>query len=80
MIIRNFYTLGSAILPEEADAPLIVDPNAVLAEPIPFQCLQTISRRYGQITQFSRSMNLSELPEGYPLNVRGKPTRELAME
>jgi len=58
MIIRYLYPLCAAILPDEADAPLLIDPDAVLPEAIPFQRLQTISRRYREVAQFSRRMDL----------------------
>lgn len=43
MIIDNLYVVGISISPFEADAPLIVDSDAVLSFAIPFQWLQAIA-------------------------------------
>jgi hypothetical protein len=34
MIVDNFNILSAVIAPSEADAELVVDPNAVLAGPV----------------------------------------------
>ena len=44
MVIDNRNLFGVGAGPKEADAPLVVYSDRVLAAPIPFECLQTISR------------------------------------
>ena len=34
MVIRDFHLFGAPILPDEADAPLVVDPNRMLSNPV----------------------------------------------
>jgi hypothetical protein len=48
-------------LPLEANAILIIDPNAVLASPITSQALETIARGQGQLSQLTHSIDLIEL-------------------
>jgi len=45
MIIDNFHQFGGAVLPDEADSPLVVDADAVLPGAITFQQLKPIARR-----------------------------------
>jgi len=53
------------VLPLEADAILIIDPNAVLASPITSQALKTIAWGHGQIPQLTYPINLIELSPSY---------------
>jgi len=43
MVIHDFYVVGVALAPCEADAPLVVDPNAVLTLAVAFQRLELVS-------------------------------------
>ena len=43
MIVHNLDCKGVGIVPTEADAPLIVDPNAVLAAPVICKRLQPVA-------------------------------------
>jgi hypothetical protein len=45
MIIDDFDLVALPFVPCEADAPLIVDPDAVLTGPLSFQSFQTICGR-----------------------------------
>ena len=52
-----------AVLPNEADPPLVIDPNGVLPLPIAAQCLQLIPRRGGKHSQFRGGVKLQKLPQ-----------------
>ena len=43
MIIDNFYINSTIFMPNEANTPLIIYPNAVLPTPVTFKLLQAIS-------------------------------------
>jgi len=58
MVINNFNGLRIAVFPGEADAPLIINPNAVLPGPVAFQGFQTISGRHAHIIQSFRAVEL----------------------
>jgi len=49
VVIRYLYIEGVAVAPDEAQAELIVDPNAVLAFPVTAQVLQSVARRNSQV-------------------------------
>ena len=42
MVIADFDTLHSVFSPAKTDAPLVVDPNAVLPDPIAFKCFEAV--------------------------------------
>ena len=70
MVVAEFNIMGIAISPNEADAPLIVDADAVLSRAIAFQGFQAVAGRQGQVAQFARANKLRELPQGHALNLR----------
>jgi hypothetical protein len=45
MIIRDLHRVGVAFAPDETNAPLVIDANAVLALAVAMQCLRAISGR-----------------------------------
>jgi len=53
VIVRYLDTLGVAVVPDEANPPLIVDPDTVLTFAIAFQRFKTVGGRYPQIIQSS---------------------------
>jgi hypothetical protein len=61
VVVRDFDLRGMFALPFEADAILIIDPNAVLASTITSQALKTISRGHCQIPQPTHPVDLIEL-------------------
>lgn len=72
MVIDNFYIMHIAFLPEEANAPLVVYPNAVPAPSIPLQGFQAICRRHPQVIQAFRLIKGDELSQGRALYIRGQ--------
>jgi hypothetical protein len=49
MIVDNFYVVSISSAPYEADAPLIVDADAVLPVAVVFQSVKPVARRHPQI-------------------------------
>ena len=45
MVIRDLDIYRPAFRPDEANPPLLIDPDAVLSGAVAFQCLQRIARR-----------------------------------
>ena len=64
MIIDNLDCFGGAIAPDEADAPLVVDPDAVLSLAIAFERFEPITGRRANIGQLSRRVEHIELATG----------------
>jgi len=51
MIVNNLNLISVAIAPVKADAPTVVDPNAVLSFAVPGELLQPIPRGHSQVRQ-----------------------------
>ena len=61
MIIGDLNLKGVSITPNETDAILVVDPNAMLSFAIPLQGFQMVARKYGKIRKSNRCVDLHEL-------------------
>jgi hypothetical protein len=72
MVVRDLHIVGIRTLPAKADAPLVVDPNAVLPLPATDELLQMISRRDAQVFQQVRGVKNQEFPKGCPLDLGRK--------
>jgi hypothetical protein len=68
MIINNLNIVRIALAPNETNAPLAVDANAVLAFSAAFQRFQPVSRRHNQFAQFRGGMKRKQFPPRGPLN------------
>ena len=64
VIVHDLNVRGPNFSPYEADAPLVVDADAVLTLPVVFQRLQVIPRWRLQEGQCLRRVNLGELALG----------------
>ena len=62
MIIDDLDAFRSGICPNEADTPLIIDPNAVLPETVALKRLRTVSGRRHQVPKFNCGSDHSKLP------------------
>jgi hypothetical protein len=70
MVIHDFHLLCVVITPDEANPPLVIDADAVLAGTVAFEDFQPVARRRKQIAQFPRPVQVFELAPGSVLNVR----------
>jgi hypothetical protein len=61
MVIHDLNIFCTRFPPTEADAPLIVYTNAILAGTVTFKLFKAISGRYSQILKPTGNLNLSEL-------------------
>jgi hypothetical protein len=69
VVVNDFYVFGAFRRPDKANAPLIVDPNAVLALSIPFQGFKLIPGRDAQIFQDRRPIELFKLAQRWALHI-----------
>jgi hypothetical protein len=46
MVVDDPDIAWSSVIPSKTDTPLVVDPDTVLPDPVPFQGFEPISRRY----------------------------------
>ena len=56
------------VAPRETDPPLVINPNAMLAAPVAFQCLQAIPGWNPQIGQPPGPVQVQQLSPGDALN------------
>lgn len=69
MIVHNLHIVGISIAPDEADAVLIVDPDAVLATAVTSKRLQAVSRERCEIAQLGGCVELLECPLSHACNL-----------
>lgn len=80
MVIDDLDVPGFAVSPDEADAPLLVDPNAVLSLPVIAQSFQAIAGRRPQIVESLRRIDCDKLRARSPLDLRWQITDGVAGE
>jgi hypothetical protein len=66
MVVNNFDVMAMAIAPNEADPPLLIDPDGVLSLPVSPHRLQLVSRRRCQDAQFRRGVQLQQFAQRHP--------------
>jgi hypothetical protein len=79
VVVHHFDLLCVAVLPDEADPILIVDPDAVLSTPISAESLELIAGERAQVVESLCRMQLHELALSDAGNAP-KPTRRIAIE
>jgi hypothetical protein len=67
-VVVNYFNIpGIAVTPFKADAPSVVNANAVLPDPVANQCLQMVGGRDAQVLQSSGNFKLVKFAERSPL-------------
>jgi hypothetical protein len=69
VIVNDLYGFRVTRPPFEADAPLLIDTDAVLPGPIPCEWFQAVGRRYAKIIQRLRVIQHPQLPSGDAVDV-----------
>jgi hypothetical protein len=70
MVINDLDIVGIAIPKTEADTPLVIDRDRVLALSISLQDMQTVARRNPEIIKATRIIDVFEPPESPCQQVR----------
>lgn len=63
MVVNNLNPFWTSVAPPEADTPLIIDSDTVLARTITTQALEPIARRNPEVIQMTRSVDLTQLTQ-----------------
>ena len=63
MVVNDFNPFWTSVAPPEADTPLIVDSDTVLARTITAQTLEPVARRNPKILETTRSVDLTQLAQ-----------------
>ena len=64
MIIDDLRVVSISVMPDKADAKLIVDPNAVLPQSISGEGLEPVAWERRQVAQLARGMKLLQFSMG----------------
>ena len=78
MVIDDLDVPGFAVSPNEANAPLLVDPNAVLSLPVAAQGFQAIAGRRPQIVNLLCRIDCDKLRARSPLDLPWQITNGVA--
>ena len=73
MVIDDLDIEHVAILPSEADAPLLVDADAVLAGAVALECLERVRWGNHQIAQIRSAIEVLQLRARAALDAMRKP-------
>jgi hypothetical protein len=73
MVIHNLNLVRMTALPPKANAPLVIDSNAVLASPASFEGLKPVAGRHRHLPQFGGRVQGEEPPSRATLNPRREP-------
>jgi len=63
VVVNDLNPFWTSFAPPEADTPLIVDSDTVLARAITTQTLEPVARRNPEVLQTARSINLTQLAQ-----------------
>src|SRR5688572_22415530 len=80
VIVDQLHIVGVTIDPSEADPPLVVHANTVLAGPFALQFLETVPRRSAEIIQPLGGVNRDEFAEHRSMEARREAPDRLATE
>jgi hypothetical protein len=80
MVVDDFDIPRISIMPAEADTPLVVDSNAMLAGPVAAEFLKAIARRDPEIVERLGGVDGDQLAEHDPAELRQEPAYGLAVE
>jgi hypothetical protein len=79
MIISDLNVMGVAVSPGKANPPLIVDADAVLAFPVPYELFQAIARWSPQVLERFRRVHHDQFAQGETLQVRRELSRPVTL-
>jgi hypothetical protein len=86
VVVDDFYTLRFAFVPDEADAILVVDTNALLSLAVALKLLKTIVYRSSKIVWRDGRVNTVQkfgsfpvqlLRQSAPSSARGRPIKDI---
>ena len=69
MVVHDLHVVRATLAPAETDAPLLVDPDAVLSLPVAAKRFQAITRGRSQLVQIRGRIKHPEFSRGNPLDL-----------
>jgi hypothetical protein len=80
VIVDDFHVVGITVVPDEADAVLIVDPNTVLATSVARERLEPITGERRQVAKFASRVELLQFSLGDPSHFLEAPAEPAGKE
>jgi hypothetical protein len=80
MVIHNFHVQRIFAVPSEANPPLVIYADAVLAFAVVFQGFQVVAIRHTQIIQAARLMQHQQFSPRHTLNLHWQTPRRFIVE
>jgi hypothetical protein len=80
MIDDDLHSIWAVLGPDKADAPLVVDADAVLALAVALESFESVGGWNAQVVEFGCGVQHAELSPGDLLDLRREPARALAGE
>ncbi len=80
MVVNDFNFCRTGFRPGEANAPLVVDPDAVLSGAVALRQFKTVARWGSEVGQYLGIVQLTQLALRNTLNIGPYPTGEVAMK
>jgi hypothetical protein len=80
VVLDDLDVVGVTIVPYKADAPAVIDPDAILSRSIPCELFEAIGRGDLQIRESMGIVEHAQFPQGHLLDVRRQPSGALAGE
>ncbi len=79
MIVHYLDVMRLAVTPDEANSPLVVDPNAVLTRSISLKRLDAVARRNAKVLQPPGGVKIEQFASGHAFDSL-KPEHGLVLE
>jgi hypothetical protein len=80
VVIHDLNVMRIAVAPGEADAPLVIDPNAVGPRAVAFQQFKLVSGRHAKIPKPQCSIQIQKLPPRRPFDGLKSPNHVVLKE
>jgi hypothetical protein len=80
MVVDNLDVFGDALTPDKANAPLVIDPDAVLAVAVTLEGFQSVTRRGTQVSQHFGIFDHIKFPRCHVRNRPQVPCRLITPE
>jgi hypothetical protein len=68
VVVGDLHLMCAVFSPNETNAELVIDANAVLPIPVAFQWFQPVAGRASQFVEVHHRLNPKQLSDGYRLN------------
>lgn len=79
VVVNDLHLLRSGVGPHEADAPLVVDPDAVLTGSITLERFEPVAGRNAEVLQDLSGPHLTKLAQRHPEDPRVQGRHSLTM-